>query len=69
MGRMRRYAECMRERGLAEFPDPRADGTFPIAGTSYAGLAPFASEPLTEALITADNFCRQYQVGWYVRAS
>jgi len=67
--RMRQYAECMRDRGLADFPDPRADGTFPIAGTPYAALAPFVQLTLTEQLLNADNYCRRYQVGWYVRAS
>jgi hypothetical protein len=29
-----RFARCMREHGLADFPDPKADGTFPLAGTT-----------------------------------
>jgi hypothetical protein len=29
-----RFARCMREQGVAGFPDPKADGTFPISGTS-----------------------------------
>jgi hypothetical protein len=29
-----RFARCMREHGVADFPDPQADGTFPLAGTS-----------------------------------
>jgi hypothetical protein len=31
-----RFAGCMRQHGVPDFPDPRADGTFPIAGTSLA---------------------------------
>jgi hypothetical protein len=29
-----RFARCVREHGVADFPDPKADGTFPLAGTS-----------------------------------
>jgi hypothetical protein len=67
--RMRQYAQCMRQRGLSDFPDPRTDGTFPIRGTRYAGLAAFAGTNLTNELINADNVCRRYQINWYVRAS
>ena len=31
-----RFARCMREHGVADFPDPKADGAFPLAGTSLA---------------------------------
>jgi hypothetical protein len=27
-----RFARCMRQQGVADFPDPKADGTFPLAG-------------------------------------
>jgi hypothetical protein len=33
LAKMRRFAQCMREHGIPEFPDPKADGTFPIIGT------------------------------------
>jgi hypothetical protein len=29
-----RFAGCMRQHGVPDFPDPKADGTFPLAGTS-----------------------------------
>jgi hypothetical protein len=29
-----RFARCMRQHGIADFPDPKADGTFPLTGTS-----------------------------------
>jgi hypothetical protein len=67
--KMRQYSDCMRQRGAAGFPDPKADGTFPIAGTPFAALAAFAGQRLSDALIRADQYCRRYQVGWYVRAS
>jgi hypothetical protein len=29
-----RFARCMREHGIADFPDPKADGTFQLSTTS-----------------------------------
>jgi hypothetical protein len=29
-----RFARCMREQGMPDWPDPKADGTFPVAGTA-----------------------------------
>ena len=29
-----RFAACMREHGIADFPDPKPDGTFHLSGTS-----------------------------------
>jgi hypothetical protein len=29
-----RFARCMREQGMPDWPDPKADGTFPLVGTS-----------------------------------
>jgi hypothetical protein len=29
-----RFARCMREHGMPDWPDPKADGTFPLSGTS-----------------------------------
>jgi hypothetical protein len=58
---------------LSGFPDPRADGTFPIRGTRYAGLAAFAfagtDGQLPSDQVRADGACRHYEVNWYVRAS
>jgi hypothetical protein len=31
-----RFARCMRERGIADFPDPDANGLFPLSRTSLA---------------------------------
>jgi hypothetical protein len=67
--KMRQYAQCMRQHGASGFPDPRADGTFPIRGTRFAGVAPFTEESAPAAVINADRSCRTYQGGWYVRAS
>jgi hypothetical protein len=68
--RMRQYAACLRQNGLAAFPDPKADGTFPITGTPFAGMAAFSGgAPIPQSIIQAENPCRRFQVGWYVRAS
>jgi hypothetical protein len=29
-----RFARCMREHGMPDWPDPKPDGTFPLAGTA-----------------------------------
>jgi hypothetical protein len=29
-----RFAQCMREHGMTDFPDPKPDGSFPLVGTS-----------------------------------
>jgi hypothetical protein len=48
-----RFARCMREHGVADFPDPKADGTFPLAGTSLGrGKTP----QLLRAMRACDRF-------------
>ena len=46
-----RFARCMREHGMADFPDPKADGTFPLTGTLREGKTP--------RMIRAMRACRQ----------
>lgn len=48
-----RFAGCMREHGIAEFPDPKADGTFPLSGTAIG------REGKTPKLVAAMRACRQ----------
>ena len=48
------FAGCMRQHGLPDWPDPRPDGTFPLAGT------PYANEGKTGPVLTATQACRQY---------
>jgi hypothetical protein len=44
---LRRFAQCMRRHGFPDFPDPKADGTFPILGGPYASLhPPFHNVPI-----------------------
>ena len=35
-----RFARCMREHGVTDFPDPKADGTFPHTGSLRQGKTP-----------------------------
>jgi hypothetical protein len=47
-----RFARCMRAHGVPDFPDPKPDGTFPVAGTSLA-------RGKTPQHIRAGQACRQ----------
>ncbi len=47
-----RFARCMREHGVTDFPDPKADGTFPLAGTSLG-------RGKTPRILSAMRACRQ----------
>jgi hypothetical protein len=35
-----RYARCMREHGIVDFPDPQADGRFPLPASLRQGKTP-----------------------------
>ena len=48
------FAGCLRRHGLPDFPDPRPDGTFRLAGTPYASMG--KTEPVRSAL----QACRSY---------
>jgi hypothetical protein len=50
----RLFAACLRRNGLPQWPDPRSDGTFPLAQTPYATMG--KSGPV----LTALQACRQY---------
>jgi ubiquitin len=45
------FARCMREHGIADFPDPLADGRFPLPASLRAGKTP--------RLVQAMQACRQ----------
>ena len=51
---MRLFAKCVRQHGVADFPDPRSDGTFPISGT------PLAQQGTTPQMKSAFRACAQY---------
>jgi hypothetical protein len=46
-----RYARCMREHGMADFPDPQADGRFPLPASLRQGKTP--------SFLRANQACRQ----------
>jgi hypothetical protein len=50
MAKLRRYAACMREHGLRNFPDPDEDGNF----------GPQAQQPEDATYRTAHEACKQY---------
>jgi hypothetical protein len=55
---MRRFSQCMRRHGFADFPDPKADGTFPIQGGPYDSLLPYhngGTAQLTNAYLACDQ--------------
>jgi hypothetical protein len=66
---MRQFAKCMRDHGQSGFPDPKSDGSFPILGTPYQGLAPFSTTNVGADLLSAMNACLQFQREWRMRAS
>jgi len=49
-----KFAQCMRRNGIPEWPDPNADGSFPISGT------PLAAEGKSPRVRTAMQACKQY---------
>jgi hypothetical protein len=46
-----RYAQCMRGHGMADFPDPQADGRFPLPASLRGGKTP--------SFLRANQACRQ----------
>ncbi|HKT01205.1 MAG TPA: hypothetical protein VJT31_16900 [Rugosimonospora sp.] len=66
---MRQFAQCMRQHGQSDFPDPKTDGTFPILNTPYEGLSPLSPQHPSPAMGDARRACRQYQNDWDIRAS
>lgn len=57
LAKMRQYAQCIRQHGISDFPDPRADGVFDLAGTSLA------NDPKSQRMRDANDACRQYETG------
>jgi hypothetical protein len=57
VAKMRQYAQCMRQHGIPDFPDPTADGTFDLAGTSLA------NNPKSQRMRDANDACLQYETG------
>lgn len=51
---LRQFAACMRSNGLADWPDPNADGSFPLRGT------PLASEGKSPRVVRGMQACKRY---------
>lgn len=52
-----RFARCMRQHGVPEWPDPNAHGSFPIAST------PLGGQLKSSRVLDAEQACRQYWSG------
>ena len=57
------FAGCMRRHGLPDWPDPRSDGTFQLAGTPYASMGK------TGPVLTAIQACQAYNTFGGIRGS
>jgi hypothetical protein len=54
---LRQFAQCARQNGFPDWPDPKADGTFPVRGT------PLETEGKSERMKHVFDACRQYWSG------
>jgi hypothetical protein len=54
MAKLLQFAQCVRQHGVPEWPDPKSDGTFPLSGT------PLATEGKSPRLVSAWLACKQY---------
>jgi hypothetical protein len=52
--KLRQFAQCMRGNGFPDWPDPRADGSFPIAGTALQ------TEGKSPRFRAATEACKKY---------
>jgi hypothetical protein len=55
--KLQRFAQCIREHGIPNWPDPKSDGSFPLTGL---GVGDPKSSP---AIRTALDACSQYRAG------
>jgi len=54
---LKKFAQCLRENGIPEWPDPKADGSFPLKGS------PLADEGKSERFGRAVGMCEQHWSG------
>jgi hypothetical protein len=52
--KLKQFAQCLRDHGITGWPDPKADGSFPIIGT------PLEPEAKSDRSRAAQNACTQY---------
>lgn len=60
LAKLRQFAQCMRQNGVPDWPDPRADGSFPLQGT------PLGGEGKSTRVVGGFQACRQYWDGGIV---
>jgi hypothetical protein len=53
-----KYAQCMRDQGIADFPDPKADGSLQVQTAPGSDL-----DPTNPAFKDASEACKQYLPG------
>ena len=63
-----RYANCMRQHGLAGFPDPDSTGVFHLAGTPVQELFQ-QKDPVSPLVNDAMQACQQFAQypGWGIQ--
>jgi hypothetical protein len=54
---LRQWAACVRQHGIPDWPDPKADGSFPLRGT------PLETEGKSPRMQQAAQACQQYWSG------
>lgn len=64
LAQMRKYSACMRQHGVSEFPDPKANGTFPVLGTKLDLFRPGDIAHLPPAVDRAYGACWNLQHDW-----
>jgi hypothetical protein len=52
--RLAQFAQCLRQHGVPEWPDPKSDGTFPLRGTALE------AEGKSQRMLDAMDACSQY---------
>jgi hypothetical protein len=60
---MRRFAACMRAHGIADWPDPNADGDFPLPPSLASSIK---GGPRLPQVLAARNGCRQYDPSGHI---
>jgi hypothetical protein len=68
LAKARSYAECMRDHGLAGFPDPDSTGLFHVEGTPVQELLQ-QKDPVSQRVNDAMQACRELAEypGWGIR--
>jgi hypothetical protein len=54
LAHLQQFAQCLRQHGVPDWPDPKPDGTFPLVGT------PLGTEGKSQRIIDAQQACKQY---------